>query len=389
MPSSDAATEPEMASRKRRWVGPAQVTVVIALVALAFVYARVPDTPAPTLEVGTAEPTPKVRVMRPHRASHVVSIETTGSVGVRNHVALTPQVTGRVVAVSPSLRAGGSFTAGGELLVVDRSDFELAVEQARADSEVARSNLLLEQAKSDAARANYAILHPGEEVPSLVARLPQIAQAEAQVEAADARLKVAALNLERTAFSLPFDGSIVESRAEVGQMLTRGQPFGQAFAYDAVEVVALVAPDELRRIEPAVGRRATVRDRYRAAKAVVERVSAELDARTRFAELHLVLEGDPPRPGTFVDVNIEGPAVDDTFLLPATTEQANGDVWIVSQSKLEAVAPRVYGRTDEGRIVQAFGIQDGIVVGVVPGARPGQTVDIRQRDPMPTETERP
>ena len=200
---------------------------------------------------------------------------------------------------------------------------------------------------------------------------------------------MAGLNLERTAFTLPFDGSIVATRAEVGQMLTKGQAFGEAFAYDAVEVVALVAPDDLKRIEPAVGRQARVRDRYRAAKAVVERVSAELDARTRFAELYLLLEGEAPKPGTFVDVWIEGPAVANTFLLPDATEQTNGDVWMVADGRLEAVAPHVYGRTDEGRIVRAFDIDDGIVVGVVPGARPGQVVEISQGHSIPTGSDRP
>jgi len=44
---------------------------------------------------------------------------------------LPGQDTGRVAVVSPNLRAGGSFAAGEELLVIDPSDFELAVEQAQ------------------------------------------------------------------------------------------------------------------------------------------------------------------------------------------------------------------------------------------------------------------
>ena len=255
---------------------------------------------------------------------------------MRNHVSLATQVTGSVVSIAPAMRAGGTFRAGEELLAIDPRDFRLAVEQAQADIEVAQSGVLLEQARSDAARSNYAILHPDKEVPSLVARLPQIAQAKAQRAAARARLRVAELSLERTVFSLPFDGSIVQSNAEVGQVLTRGQPFGRAFAHDAVEVVALLAPDDLKRIEPATGRQATVDDQNRRLAAVVERTSAELDARTRFAELYLRIDGTPPTPGTFVDVEIQGPALANTFLLPDATEQVNGDAWIVADGKLEA-----------------------------------------------------
>ena len=55
---------------------------------------------------------------------------------------------------------------------------------------------MLQVAKSDAAKANYALLNPGKSVPSLVALTPQIAQAEAQLAAARSRAAIAALDLE-------------------------------------------------------------------------------------------------------------------------------------------------------------------------------------------------
>jgi len=354
------------------------VSVVALLVLLAFVYARAPDDgDAGLRQVGILEdPTPFVSVVHPVAGANVLTVSATGSVGVRNHVSLTPQVGGRVVSLSPSLRAGGSFAAGDELLVIDRRDFELALGQAQADLATAEANLLLEQAKSDAARANYDLLHPGEEAPPLVARVPQIAQAKAGIAAANARLRIAALDLERTSFSLPFAGNVTASTAEVGQVLTRGQSFGQAFALGAVEVVVPVAPDDFNQLAPAVGRRAMVRDQYRTYVAVVDRVSAELDARTRFANLYLSLADDPPAPGTFVDVEIEGATLANTFLLPEAAEQVNSRVWVVSRGVLAAVTPDTLGRTAEGWIVTAFDIRDGVVLGAVPGAREGQAVEI-------------
>ena len=368
------------ARRGGRLAGPIQILAVAAAVIAALVYSRAPSTEdvlgaeGPEA-LGQAAPPPQVRVIRPLAETTTLTVATTGSVNVRNHVALTPQITGRVASVSPNLRAGGAFAAGEELLLIETSDFELAVEQALADVASAESTLLLQQAEGDAARQNYAILHPGETVPPLVARVPQIEQAKARLASARARSKVAALELSRTRFSLPFAGRVTEAAAEVGQLLTRGQAFGRAFALDAVEVVGFLGPADLRRVAPAVGRRATVRAGGAVLAAKVERVSAELDQRTRFASLFLSFEAAPALPpGTFVDLEIEGPGLANTYTLPESAEQAGAEVWIVDGGRLEAVRPTVRGRDGRGIVVDAFDYAQGVVVGAVPGARRGLPV---------------
>ena len=365
--------------QKRRWAGTTQIIVVVVLVLLALLYARAPDNGNAELQVGAGQyPKPLVNVFHPVAGANMLSVAATGSVDVRNRVALAPQVTGRVVSISPSLRVGGAFAAGEGLLVIDPRDFQLAAAAAAADVATAASNLRLEQAKSDAARANYDLLHPGAEVPALVARVPQIAQAEAQLAAARARERVTALDLERTVFSLPFDGTVTRTSAEIGQLLTRGQSFGEVFADDAIEVVAPVSADDLKRLDPAVGRRARISDPYRTFEAVVEKVSAELDNRTRFATLYLKVTGEPPVPGTFVDVEIEGPVFADSFLLPDAAEQAENRVWIVANGELRSVESPAYGRTADGWITSAFDPGEGVVLGAVPGAREGRAVQIAE-----------
>ena len=378
---ADALSSDQVPAKRRRWLGPVQIIVVLALILGALFYARAPGRgggPPPTFANMQEDPLPIVNIARPVAAPTTIKVHATGTVNVRNYVALTPQVGGRVVTVSPELRAGGTFSAGDQLLVIDRKDFELALDQARADIAAAQSSLMLQRAESDAARANYALLHPNEEVPPLIARIPQIAQARAQLSAARARTEIAALNLRRTSFSLPFDGRITESTAEVGQVLIAGQSFGRAFAFDALEVVVPIAADELDRISPPIGRSATVLAAEQTLTAAIERVSAELDERTRFAELYLRFapEADPPPPGTFVDVVLQGPDIERTYLLPAAAEQINRSVWVVAQGILEPVMPRTLGNTSTGWVVDAFDYKDGIVLGAVPGAEAGLPVDI-------------
>lgn len=366
------ARRPTPRWRRLGWV---QILAVALLVLLALIYARSPDdgtAGAPPRPAGRVEaPPPLVRIIRPQRSATVLRVEATGSVGVRNYVALTPQIGGRVVAVSPSLRSGGAFAAGEELLTVERRDFELAHDQARADVDSARANLMLQEAQSDAAKANYALLNPAAQVPPLVARAPQIAQAKAQLGAALARADIAALELRRTVFSLPFAGRVKESTAEVGQVLSRGQSFGQAFALDAVEVAVPVSADDLQRLEGAVGRSAVVYADGRSLAARVQRVSAELDQRSRFATLYLTFDDNAaaPQPGTFSDVVVEGPEIASTYMLPEAAEQVGGSVWLVSSGVLRSFEPRTLGRSEDGWVVAAFDAGDGVVLGAVPGAR--------------------
>ena len=375
-----ASTESDPSRPHGRRLGILQIAVVVALVLLALVYARAPrqgsaDAP-PSFAGRDSETPPLVRVVRPAVAATALRIAATGSVAVRNHVALAPQVGGRVVEVSPSLRAGGAFRAGERLLLIDQRDYQLAYEQAEADVATAAATLMLQEAEGEAAQANYALLNPGEAAPPLVAKTPQIAQAKARLAAAQARLKVVALELQRTAFSLPFAGRVTETSAEVGQVLNRGQAFGQAFALDALEVVAPLSADDVRRLQPVAGRQAAVRGGGRALRAQVDRMSAELDARSRFATLYLtfVEQAEGLAPGTFVDLAIEGPQLADTFLLPEAAEQVGGSVWLVENDQLRSFTPTVLGRTAEGWLVAAFDAKDGVVTGAVPGARAGLAV---------------
>lgn len=373
-----AASENDPSRPRGRRLGIVQIGVVVALVLLALVYARAPRQGSgdalPSLAGRGSETPPLVRVVRPVSASTALRIEATGAVAVRNHVALAPEVGGRVVEVSPSLRAGGAFQAGERLLVIDWRDFRLAYEQAEADVATAAATLMLQEAEGEAARANYALLHPDETAPPLVAKTPQIAQAKARLAAAQARLKVAALELRRTAFSLPFAGRVTETSAEVGQVLNRGQTFGQAFALDALEVVAPLSADDVARLQPVAGRQATVRGGGRALRAQVERMSAELDARSRFATLYLTFVDPGLPPGTFVDLAIDGPEIANTYLLPEAAEQVGGSVWLVADGQLQSFTPTALGRTAEGWLVAAFDAKDGVVTGAVPGARAGLQV---------------
>ena len=171
-------------------IGVIQIAVIGVVAVIAFYSAQAPSEEE-LLEASAIAIAPQnnneavyVSVAKLKPQDHFVEVRGTGSVVLRNSIDLVLQLSGRVVWVSETFRKGGSFEAGQNLLRIDPKDFELAVAQAEADLLAAESNYLLVKAESEAAIANYAILHGEKDVPPLVAKTPQVEQAKAQIAAA-------------------------------------------------------------------------------------------------------------------------------------------------------------------------------------------------------------
>lgn len=386
-PSVDAGDT----SSRGRIIGSAQVVLVLLLMAVAIYYSRAPATPtsasgmSPRLIADTA-PAPSVTVITPIASVNQVTVNTNGSVGVTTYVDLIPQVSGRISQLASPLAVGGRFRAGESLAVIEQNEFLLKLRQAAADVEVQRANLQLQRAKSDAAVQNYALINPNKSVPPLVALSPQIAQAQAQLKAAEAREDIAKLELQRTRFTLPFDGMITRSTAQLGQLVSNGKTFGQAYAIGSVELVAPIAQLDLAQLSPVENRRVQIFIAGNEFEANIERVAAELDPRSRFAKVFIPLSDamlantdgadDLLKPGMFADLVIEGPEHANSLLLPEAALQGNGAIWVVRDGRLEDVQPDMLGRNADGIVVAGFDIGEGIVIGSVAGAKTGAAVSI-------------
>ena len=363
---------------------------VVGLGAYAFTL-RDPAVEQRSSQIGSSgvNALPIVNVVLPNSIAREVVVDLTGTINARSYVELVPEVSGRVVEVSTALRAGGSFRAEEILIGIDERDFRFALDQANAEVAGAESNLLLQQTEGGVASSNYALLHPGDLVPALVAREPQIGQARAQLLSARARAAAAALDLSRTKISLPFAGRVTSSTAEVGQMLSRGQSFGRVFALDALEVNIPIGQTELLNLTPAEGRAAMVyvgsnTTETNVYPAIVERVAAVLDERTRFSKLYLRLTGGPElSPGTFIDAKIVGPTVPSSYQLSEAVEQPGGHLWIVIDDKLVQHSPDIRNRSMGGILVEAFEYGQGIVFGPVPSAFEGMSVRTLPVDAAP------
>lgn len=375
-------SEAKTKTRKEKLIGLLQLVGVIVFVGLAVAYSRAPDESTENSNVAqtnsVSSSRPLVSVTKPKLATHRVTVSGNGSVGIRAYVDLAPQVSGVIESISPALRAGGTFKANEVLVSIDNRDFNLKLKQAVAEVSSARSNLQLQQAKSNSAKRNYALLHPNKTVPLLVALQPQISQAKAKLAGAAARAEIAQLDLARTNISLPFDGKVTRSTAEIGQLLSSGKTFASAFALSAIELVVPLAASDIAALSPIEGRIARLSIAGKILEGRVERVSAELDSRSRFARAFIpILSTADIQPGVFLDVQLAGPAIPNTMVLPESASQANGSIWLVREGLLEKYKPVVRGKSAAGLIVDGFDYGDGIVLGAIPGASENQKVRLR------------
>ncbi len=369
----------------KRVIGVTQILLVLALVAVAALVACGPDTGSDSdapfrMDPSGSRPSPSVsvEVIRPQPLSVTIEVDATGSISFRTAVAIVPQVGGRVMWVSPDLRSGGEFSAGETMFTLDPIDAELSIRQAKADLAASIAEMNLAQAQRNAASENYQLLHPGEEVPPLVAQEPQIDRSQAAIDRAKARLLASELALKRTKFSFPFAGRVLSANVGVGQLLGTNQSVGQVYNHEELEAVIPVSSMDLTTLLPVVGRQALLESDFGTVEAVIERQSAALDERTRTTTLYATIDSTEHRlvPGNFIRAKIFGQQIDQAFVLPEETEQFRSAVWLVKDGQLISRSIQIRDRREDGLLVDAFDFFEGIVKGSLPNAEEGDAVQI-------------
>lgn len=381
---NDASTTMTLTSERDVFTGRVQLFLVAVVLSVAFAISFLMQTTANEVVISPGETyAPPVEVLMPARISETLVVEATGIVRTPSNVVISPQVSGRVVEISSDFAAGGSFRKSETLFVIEQTDFDLAVKQATADLQSAMSALNLEQAEAETAVREWKLISGDEPIPSLVAREPQIAQAEASVAAARSRLESARVDLERTHYSLPFDGRVLNTSVQVGQTLTANQAYGEVYEQNKLELFVSVDARQLSVLTPVLNRTAIVElvgmpGDTRLASVV--RVEAQLDPQTRQAGLILSFE-DPSGilPGTFAHLEIQGRRLGDLYRLPASSLSSTNHLWIVDNGVLSQQQVEVLSFVKDAYLVKAFDVADGVVTTIPAGARQDLIVSVQPR----------
>lgn len=379
--SDTSADRQEDPGADRSWLGWLQIAAIIAVIASAAgITLWLSASSQEAVGEAPEQPPAPVRVVQAERGNHTLSIEATGTVSVTAFVELTAEVGGRIVEVSNSARAGAAFEAGQVLFTIDPRDYEVAVSRARAALADASAALQTEEAEARIARTEWDTLYPDREITALAAREPQLEAARARRLSAQADLTQARLDLERTRVSLPFAGRIAQSAIEAGRLAAPGQALGSAYSLDAVEIVAPVAPEDLSRLNGAIGR--SVEIRIEGAREVLQgrvaRAGARLDERTRFIDLYIDAGGEALQlqPGLFADLRLAGPTLDDVMIIPAGAVQGLDTVRVVEDGRIAERTIEVLDRTRGQVIASPFDTASGVIVSSLPEGAVGRAADI-------------
>ncbi len=267
------------------------------------------------------------------------TVRSQGTVRPRTETILGAEVSGAIVSISPKFIAGGVFARGEELLRIDPTNYEVAVEQAEA---------LLNQRQIEYDGAQK-LKTQGYRAES------EWASAAAALASARADLVKATRNLERTFVRLPYGGMVRSKEADLGQYVNPGTRLGVTFATDYAEVRLPLTDQDLAFVDlpnpadisgsgaakgPSVDLSAVQRGRMAHWEAQIVRTEGVVDERNRVTyavarikdpyKLHKKTDHGSPLPmGTFVAAIIEGMTVENVIRVPRSALRGNNQLIII------------------------------------------------------------
>jgi RND family efflux transporter MFP subunit len=297
-------------------------------------------------------------------------------------ISLIPEVSGRVVFVSPKMVDGGDFARNEMLLKIEPEDYRLAVTLAAARVKDSESALQLAREEAAAAQEEWRLLNKDQPEsnapPPLVAKLPQLEAARAKLAADRADLQKARLNLKRTEIRAPFAGRVIEETVGTGQYVTAGQALATLFDTEVVEIVVPLEDESLFWFDvpgftPGDGPGSPAKVRARIAgrdltwTGRVDRAEGRLDAGTRL--INVVIRVDKPyrrKPplavGLFVQVEISGRRLPDAAVIPRSSLRNNNTVWVVDDAGTLSFRPVKVARLFPDAVYVSEGLQAGEMI---------------------------
>lgn len=330
--------------------------------------------------------------------SVALSVTTQGEVRPHTEIDLTPQISGRIVAIADSFAEGAGFEAGETLIRLDDADYQLQVAQAKA--RVAQAEVLLLQAEANATikRQQWLELNPNREPTPLQVNKPQVIEAQANLRAAQAELADAELNLSRTKIRLPYRGRVVSRDVGVGQYVTASTSLGRIFATDRVEVRLPLTDSQLLELDlpmgfvagpknpgPEVTLSALVGTHEQQWHGRIVRTQAAVDQQTRLIYAVAEVEdpygkgasnGVPLAVGLFVTAEAESTLQRQAVVVPREALRSADKVFVVDDNNRLNIRTVDVLSTSENRVVLASGVVDGerVVTSTVANAVDGMEV---------------
>lgn len=353
-----------------------------ALLLLAACSDQRPAAAGPGGPGGGAMPPMPVAVRTVQQQTVPIMVEAVGQAEGAKEVEVRARVGG--VLQRQQYRDGEPVRAGAPMFTIDRAPFEIALAQARA-------GLAQEQARTEQARRESARLKPLAEMQAVSRReaddaASALALAEASLQAQQARVREAELNLSYTAVAAPISGIATRAEKSEGSLVSpadgllarimQTDPIWVRFALSEAEY----APLKGRRGAPVrlVGQDGTPlgpAGKLNYAGPTVDARLGTVGLRAEFANPGLAI-----LPGQFVRAQVQS-GTERAWLVPQAAVQSGEHgkfVWVVREGKAAPAPVEVGGWVGADWAVRK-GLQDGdaVITDNLIKLRPGAPVQAR------------
>ena len=378
-----------------------------AALALATFVAGCGDN-APQQKQGGAPPPPQVTVAKPTQRTLSDYDEYVGRFAAVDSVEVRARVSGYLDTVD--FKDGQMVKQGDLLFTIDKRPFQTALDQSRANRQLAQSNLTYTE--SDLKRAQQLVTEKTITEQVFEQRSQAYRNAQASVAAASAAVRQAELDMQFTELRAPIDGRIGDRRVSPGNLVTGGtsgnttllativsqDPIHFEFTFDEAsylryERMAKEGADVASR-GPGVNvslklideKDFTHEGRMDFVDNAIDRSTGTIRGRAVFRNPNSVFT-----PGMFARVRVPASPPYQALLVPDTalgTEQAKRYVLVVGADDMVTIKYVTVGQVVEGglRVIkEGLSADDRVIVDGLMRARPGIKVTPQEQGAKPAQ----
>ncbi|WP_299943625.1 efflux RND transporter periplasmic adaptor subunit [uncultured Microbulbifer sp.] len=333
-----------------RWIMPVAL-VLVALQVAGWMLREKPTVARSERRV----PPPAVEVAVAERGRFPVTFNALGKVSARELAEVQPQVQGEVEWLDYGLGPGAILPKGQVLLRIEAEPYQLALQTARSSLAERRAELQQEWGQQQVALEEYALL--GSSLPqsdrALVLREPQLAQAQARVQAAEVSVGLAERDLRLTRIHAPFDALVVARAVDVGDRVAPGNILYSLASADHFQIAVEVPAAHLHRLGSATNEVRIYGSQwpqgvYRRGDFV--RTIPVLEEQGRLASVLVELEDplsvhNPGQPQLLLNdlarVEIVSQSEEQSVRIPLTALQDGNRVWVVKDNRTRVLPVEV------------------------------------------------
>jgi RND family efflux transporter MFP subunit len=286
------------------------------------------------------------------------TLRALGAVRPFEEIAVEARVTGHVTGVEDAFVPGQVVEKGDRLLRIDPADARNALAQRRSALQQAQAALTLERGRQAVAaleRDQIAQQLEGTITPdqeALILREPQLQSARAAVQAAEAAVRQAELDLTRTDVVAPFRALVLERSVHTGALIRPGTVLGRLVGVDRFWVELTLPTGRLRHLAddpelPVVLRDPSGWGPDARREGTLQSVIGQLDETTRAARVlvsvadPLALDPDTSGPallsGAWVEADLPGRVLSDVARVPRPwlrRHQGRDALWLMVDGAL-------------------------------------------------------